>query len=151
MLTISGDLLARMHAHLEAGYPSEACGILLGDVTFQNGATRTAAKFVKDLVLAPNVWEVESEREGQRNRYLISPEDVARADCEANRQGLDIVGFFHSHPDCPSRPSETDREFAWPVISFVIVSVEKRKAATTNSWVLRDDRSRFDEEIVQVS
>ncbi len=139
-----------MRAHLEAGYPNEACGILLGEADFRNGGQLAAAKHVKDLVLVPNVWEVESEREGRRNRYLISPEDVARADREASRKGLDIIGFFHSHPDCPARPSETDREFAWPVISFVIVSVEKRKAVTTNSWVLRDDRSRFDEEALQV-
>src|SRR5690242_12755961 len=120
MLTISEDLLARMRAHLEAGYPNEACGILIGDLVYADGsatADRPATKAVKDLVLVPNVWTTESAREGQRNRYLIAPEDVARADREAAKRGWDIVGFFHSHPDAPSRPSETDREFAWPVVS----------------------------------
>jgi proteasome lid subunit RPN8/RPN11 len=144
-----------MRAHLEAGYPHEACGILIGEV----GTIETrllpevgflnANKIVKDLVLVPNVWEVESEREGLRNRYLISAEDVARADREAGKRGLDIVGFFHSHPDHPSRPSETDREFAWPVVSFVIVSVRQGRAVSTQSWLLRDDRSGFDEETIQ--
>ena len=146
MLTISPDLIAQMHAHLEAGYPHEACGILIGEVANATGATN---KVVKDLVLVPNVWSVESENEGLRNRYLISPEDVARADREASKRGLDIVGFFHSHPDHPSRPSETDREFAWPVVSFVIVSVRQGRMASTQSWVLRDDRSGFDEEAIR--
>jgi proteasome lid subunit RPN8/RPN11 len=146
MLTISPDLMAQMHAHLEAGYPHEACGILIGEVA---NATGAANKVVKDLVLVPNVWSVESENEGLRNRYLISPEDVARADREASKRGLDIVGFFHSHPDHPSRPSETDREFAWPVVSFVIVSVRQGRMASTQSWVLRDDRSGFDEEAIR--
>ena len=139
MLTISTELLSHIHKHLEAGYPNEACGILLGEIDAQD-------KTVKDLALVANVWETESEREGQRNRYLISPEDVARADRQAGKQGLDIIGFFHSHPDCPSRPSGTDREYAWPFVAFVIVSVTQGKATTTNSWVLRDDRSQFDEE-----
>jgi proteasome lid subunit RPN8/RPN11 len=143
MLTLSSELLARMHVHLEAGYPNEACGILLGDVNGQ-------AKVVKDLALVANVWDTESEREGLRNRYLISPEDVARADRQASREGLDIIGFFHSHPDCPSVASGTDREFAWPNVAFVIVSVVNGKATTTNSWLLRDDRSQFDEEAITI-
>ena len=143
MLTITSELLARIHAHLEAGYPNEACGILLGDLDANT-------KVVKDLALVANAWETESEREGQRNRYLITPEDVARADRQAARQGLDIIGFFHSHPDCPSRPSGTDREFAWPNIAFMIISVVKGKATTTNSWSLRDDRSQFDEETITI-
>ena len=76
MLTISTELLTRIYAHLEAGYPNEACGILLGEIDAQD-------KTVKDLALVANVWETESAREGQRNRYLISPEDVARADRQA--------------------------------------------------------------------
>lgn len=144
MLTISNVLLAQVHAHLEAGYPNEACGILLGDVDAD-------AKVVKDLALVANAWEAESECEGLRNRYLITPEDVARADRQAARQGMDIIGFFHSHPDCPARPSGTDREFAWPTIAFMIISVVQGKAITTNSWILRDDRSQFDEETITIN
>jgi proteasome lid subunit RPN8/RPN11 len=141
MLILTDDLARRMRDHLEAGYPREACGILIGDI---NGDRKIA----RDLYLAPNAWSVETEREGQRNRYLISPDDFVRADREAGRRGLDIIGFFHSHPDHPARPSETDRQFALPVISFVIVSVRQGRATDTTAWVLRDDRSAFDEEIV---
>ncbi|HEY3342783.1 MAG TPA: M67 family metallopeptidase [Anaerolineae bacterium] len=144
MLSLSSELVARMRAHLETGYPHEACGILIGDVAY-DGA-RPVAKSVRDLVLVLNVWSVESEQEGLRNRYLISPEDVARADREAAKRGMDIIGFFHSHPDHPARPSETDREYAWPNISFVIMSVRRGRAVDVRSWVLRDDRSVFDEE-----
>jgi proteasome lid subunit RPN8/RPN11 len=146
MLMLSSEVVALMRAHLEAGYPHEACGILVGDVTYEAG--RPAVKRALDLVPVPNVWDVESENEGQRNRYLIAPDDVARADREASKRGLDIIGFFHSHPDHPARPSETDREYAWPNISFVILSIRRGHAVDMRSWVLRDDRSAFDEEFI---
>ena len=152
MLSIPTTLLARLHAHLEIGYPHEACGILIGDI---NGDR----KIVKDVVLVENKWADEAANdlrgrsgdESLANRFLISPEDIARADRDAGKRGLDIIGFFHSHPDHPSRPSETDRAFAWPVIAFVITSVLDGKAATTQSWVLRDDREAFDEEVISVT
>jgi proteasome lid subunit RPN8/RPN11 len=150
-VSIPAHVLARMHAHLVAGYPHEACGILIGEALPDGADARPHVKVVHDVVLVANVWSVESASEGQHNRYLISPEDVARADRLASTRGLDIVGFFHSHPDHPARPSETDREFAWPVISFVIVAVEQGCVSDTRSWVLRDDRSGFDEERVDVT
>lgn len=143
MLILTDDLFRRMRDHLEAGYPREACGILIGDIDGDR-------KIARDLYLAQNAWSVENEREGQRNRYLISPDDFVRADREAGRRGLDIIGFFHSHPDHPARPSGTDREFALPVISFVIVSVQRGRATDATSWVLRDDRSAFDEEKISM-
>lgn len=145
MLSFPAPLLARVRAHLEAGYPHEACGILIGEIDF---GTTPPAKRVHDVVLVDNAWETVDARESQRNRYLISPEDIARADREAGKRGWDIIGFFHSHPDHPSRPSETDREWAWPVISFVIASVIDGRMTSTQSWVLRDDRGSFEEESV---
>jgi proteasome lid subunit RPN8/RPN11 len=144
MLTISGDLLKQMRAYLEAGYPCEACGILIGKDATDGG------RVVHDLVRVPNAWQVTSERETLHNRFLIAPDDYVRADREAGERGLDVIGFFHSHPDCPSRPSETDRAFAMPYTAFVIVRVDNGHATTTNSWVLRDDRSAFDEEEVKL-
>jgi proteasome lid subunit RPN8/RPN11 len=153
MLILPSPLLTRMHAHLEAGYPHEACGILIGDIDVASGR-----KTVKDVALVENRWADDaandlrgrSDDESLANRFLISPEDMARADRDAGKRGLDIIGFFHSHPDHPSRPSETDRAFAWPVIAFVIVSVRAGQATTTQSWVLRDDREAFDEEEIHV-
>ncbi len=107
-------------------------------------------KHVHDVALVQNAWDTVNERESQANRYMISPEDVARADRDAGKRGWDIIGFFHSHPDHPSQPSATDREWAWPAISFMITSVRAGKAAATQSWVLRDDRAAFEEEEISV-
>ena len=154
MLIISDALLKRIHGHLEADYPHEACGIFIGEIDVANGR-----KTVKDVVLVENKWNDDAandlrgrqDHESLANRFLIAPEDIARADRDAAKRDLDIIGFFHSHPDSPSRPSETDREFAWPVIAFVIVSVQHGKATTTQSWVLRDDRAAFDQEEISVT
>lgn len=152
-LNLSHSQLANLHAHLEKGYPYEACGILIGEISSDN-----VDKRVHDVVLVENSWTPDAgvsdtrrgQDESQHNRFLIAPEDMARADREAGKRGLDIIGFFHSHPDSPSVPSETDREWAWPVIAFMIVRVQDGKATTTQSWILRDDRTRFDEEAVRV-
>lgn len=147
MLTITQVLYDKLIAHLEAGYPHEACGILIGEMDF---AQSPPAKQVREVVLVQNVWDAVNEKESQANRYMISPEDVARADRDAGKRGWDIIGFFHSHPDWPSEASATDREWAWPAISFMITSVRAGKATTTQSWVLRDDRDAFDEETIQI-
>jgi proteasome lid subunit RPN8/RPN11 len=148
MLIITQSDLDKLVAHLEAGYPHEACGILVGEIDFD---ATPATKRVREVVLVANAWDEVNERESQRNRFLISPDDIARADRAAGQRGWDIIGFFHSHPDHPSQPSETDREWAWPVIAFVITSVREGKATTTQSWVLRDDRDAFDEEVIQTA
>ena len=67
---------------------------------------------------------------------------------EARSLGLDVVGYYHSHPDHPARPSEFDREHAWPGMSYLIVSVEKRQVVEARSWRLADDREGYDEEII---
>lgn len=146
MLTIPQALLDKLIAHLEAGYPHEACGILIGEMD----SAQPPAKRVRDVVLVQNAWDVANDKESQANRYMIAPEDVARADRDAGKRGWDIIGFFHSHPDWPSEASATDREWAWPAISFMITSVRAGQATTTQSWVLRDDRNTFDEETIHV-
>ena len=83
----------------------------------------------------------ENERvDSRHNRYVISPQSLLAAQREARASGLDIVGYYHSHPDHPARPSEFDREHAWPGTSYVIVSVSEGKAVDCRSWRLRDDR-----------
>jgi proteasome lid subunit RPN8/RPN11 len=81
-----------------------------------------------------------------RNRFLISSAEVRRMEAEARRRGLSIVGFYHSHPDHPARPSEYDREHAWPWYSYVILEVRGGRDAALRSWRLTDDRQRFEEE-----
>jgi len=147
MLTIPKPLFERMTRHLEAGYPYEACGILVGEA---DHPTRPRARLVRDVVLVANAWEAVNERESRHNRYLISPDEYVRADRAASKRGWDIVGVFHSHPDHPSRPSEMDRSQAWPGISYVIVSVYEGKATNAQSWLLRHERDAFEEEEIRL-
>jgi proteasome lid subunit RPN8/RPN11 len=131
-----GDLEA-IGRHGEASYPEECCGFLLG----RSGGEET---------LVERLIPVENERQDSRhNRFLIHPETVLAAHKEARARGLDVVGYYHSHPDHPARPSEFDREHAWPGLSYVIVSVEGGRVAEARSWRLSDDRERFEEEAIE--
>lgn len=124
--------------HAAATYPEECCGILLGTQS-RDGQRETS--------LVERVLSIENEREDSRhNRFLIRSETVLAAHREARRLGLDVLGYYHSHPDHPAVPSDYDREHAWPGMSYVIVSVENGAVAETRSWRLTEDRDRFLEE-----
>ena len=138
-LAIDHGDLARIHAHGEAAYPEECCGVLIGRGASNGGDTAT----VERVVAADN-----ERTDSRHNRYVISPQSLLKAQRDARASGLDIVGYYHSHPDHPARPSEFDREHAWPGTSYVIVSVEKGKAVDCRSWRLRDDRTAFEEEAI---
>jgi proteasome lid subunit RPN8/RPN11 len=88
-------------------------------------------------------------RESESNRFLIDPLEQLRVEKDARARRLDVVGYYHSHPDHPARPSEYDREHAWPWYSYVIISVEQGKAGDFNAWVLAEDRSRFDRQAIE--
>ncbi len=135
-LVITPDHLRAIDRHGEASYPEECCGFLIGQAS--GGVTAVE-----------RVLPVANERQDSRhNRYVISPETVLAAHKEARAAGADVVGYYHSHPDHPSRPSDFDREHAWPGLSYLIVSVQKGRAADARSWRLADDRDRFDEETI---
>ncbi len=122
--------------HAAATYPEECCGVLMGRPLGDGGGT-----------LVERVRPVDNERADSRgNRYLMHPETVLAAEKEARRLGLGVVGYYHSHPDHPSRPSDFDREHAWPGLSYVIVAVADGEVADARSWRLTDDRSRFEQE-----
>jgi proteasome lid subunit RPN8/RPN11 len=138
MLTIPDEVLRAIHAHGEAAYPNEGVGLLLGRAQADE---KTAAAI---LPLA-NRWEAGE----QYHRYQVSGDDMLAAELEAGRRGLDILGFFHSHPDHPAEPSRFDHEWAtWPWYSYVITTIQQGRATVTRSWQLRADRSAFDEETV---
>lgn len=138
MLRLSRDLLAQIQAHAEQAYPEEGAGFLLGS----EGANRT----VQTVYILPNA----REDSARHNRYLITPEDYLKAEIEAGRLRLNLIGVFHSHPDHPNRPSEFDQEWAQPFFSYVITSVESGKAIESRSWRLLEDRSQFEEEKIQI-
>jgi proteasome lid subunit RPN8/RPN11 len=135
-LVISARHLQTLGRHASVSYPDECCGVLIG-------------RSSEDSTVVERVLSVGNERQDSRhNRFLISPETVLAAHKEARALGLDVVGYYHSHPDHPARPSEFDREHAWPGMSYLIVSVEKRKVVDARSWRLADDREGYDEEII---
>jgi proteasome lid subunit RPN8/RPN11 len=123
-----------IEAHGEQTYPHECCGLMLGHVV--NGT-----KVVEEVKSVQN-----ARLDSQRNRYLIPPDEVVKGDRYARERGLDIVGFYHSHPNVAARPSGYDLEHAWPWYSYVIVSVKEGQASDLHSWILRNDRSQFDQE-----
>jgi proteasome lid subunit RPN8/RPN11 len=136
-LVISAGHLHTAGRHAATSYPDECCGVLIG-------------RILGDTTAVERLLSVDNERnESRHNRYLINPETVLAAHKEARALGLDVVGYYHSHPDHPARPSEFDREHAWPGVSYLIVSVEKGSVADARSWRLADDREKFDEEEIE--
>jgi proteasome lid subunit RPN8/RPN11 len=130
-LALSPDANAAIRRHGEETYPHECCGALLG----RDGV-------VVEAFALPN-----TTIEGPRRRFLLSQSDYAKAERRATGVGAELLGFYHSHPDHPARPSEYDLEHAtWPFFSYVIVSVREGVAGDMTSWRLREDRSQFDEE-----
>ena len=140
ILNLSEDLLAQIHAHGEQAYPEEGAGFLLGAYDDNNKREVTAI-----FPLANS-----REEEARHNRYLITPEDFLKAELEADRLGLSLIGVFHSHPDHPNRPSEFDREWAQPFFSYIITSVQSGKAMESRSWRLAEDRTKFEKEEIKL-
>ena len=138
-IEIPRDILQHIHLHGEQAYPEEGAGFLLGRLV-------DGVKQVSDLLSVPNA----REDAARHNRYLLTAEDTLRAEQEAMRRGLDVLGVFHSHPDHPNRPSEFDREWAMPWFSYLITSVQAGKAVSSLSWLLEEDRSRFSEEEIRI-
>jgi proteasome lid subunit RPN8/RPN11 len=142
MLTIRQSEVDSLRRHGEETYPHECCGVLLGRV---EGHER-----VVEVVLRAGNTRLDSPH----NRYNIDPRELVRIQRESRERGLDIVGFYHSHPDHPARWSQTDlAEAHWIGCSYVITSVEQGQAALTNSFLLEgagEEDKRFVDEGIRV-
>jgi proteasome lid subunit RPN8/RPN11 len=133
-------VLNDIRSHGADAYPEEGCGFLLGTVT-DDGENR--------VVAARRAANRRSER--RTRRYQLTAEDYREADKAARKQGLDVVGIYHSHPDHPARPSETDLEEAtFPGFTYVIVSVHDGEPNDLTAWTLAPDRSEFQREEIAV-
>ncbi|MGH9700177.1 MAG: Mov34/MPN/PAD-1 family protein [Candidatus Acidiferrales bacterium] len=139
ILKISRTLAARIEAHGVETYPHECCGALLG----RDGepAPENARREVLDLLPLANRRD-----DSPRNRFEVTPEDVRLAEATAREKGFELLGWYHSHPNAPARPSEFDREHAWPWYSYIIVSIQMGVPRDFTSWRLQDDRSAYDSE-----
>ena len=136
-LRLSGALADEIRHHGEAAYPAECCGAMVGRV---EGAAREV------LRLSPAV----NRRTDDPHRYLIAPDDLRRLEREVLEAGQEIVGYYHSHPDHPARPSAFDAEHAWPWYSYLIVRVDRGRGADMASWVLDDERTLMHPESLDV-
>ena len=136
-LRVSDALVRRIQAHGVETYPHECCGALLGN-------DGEAGREIVELVPLAN-----RRNDSPRNRFEVTPEDVQMAEKKAKDLRLEVIGWYHSHPDAPARPSEFDREHAWPWYSYIIVSVQQREPRDIKSWRLRDDRSAYDPEAIE--
>ena len=125
-----------IRAEGESAYPNECCGILIGEID---------DKGVKTVKYTEAIRNAREDVE-QYHRFLITPEDMMQAERNARKRKQDVVGFYHSHPDHPALPSDYDKEHALPFYSYVIVSVNKKKAEDLTSWELTADRKNFESE-----
>jgi proteasome lid subunit RPN8/RPN11 len=133
---ISGPLVEAIRREGESAYPAECCGVLAGRV----GENKEVMKMVA----------VVNRRTDDPRRYLISPDDLRRITLELRRSDLEVLGYYHSHPDHPAVPSEFDSQNAWPWYSYIIVRVDRGRAGELTSWVLEDDCSAMHQESLEV-
>jgi len=142
-LWISDHLAEKIRAHGAETYPHECCGALLGRDS--EASSQDAVREVLGLLPLVNRRD-----DSPRNRFSVTAEDVLKADKSAQAQGLEVIGWYHSHPDHPARPSQYDRDHAWPWYSYIIVSVHKGAPQDMTSWRLNDDRQEFSPEGIEI-
>ena len=133
-VTITASVERAIRRHGEETFPYECCGALIGRTSSGDGV------IVEAVVPLANTTE-----EGPRRRFLVRPSDYRDAERRALELGGELVGFYHSHPDHPARPSQYDLDHAWPTFAYIIVSVMGGAAADMTVWFLKDDRSTFEE------
>jgi len=136
-LKISSELADKIRSHGAQTYPHECCGALLGRDT--EVADRRVYREIHALHPLVNRRD-----DSPNNRFSVTSQDVLDAEKAARQQGLEVVGWYHSHPDHPARPSQYDRDHAWPWYSYIIVSVANRIPEEMTSWRLTDDRTEFE-------
>jgi proteasome lid subunit RPN8/RPN11 len=151
ILRLTQDLSDKIGAHGAETYPYECCGALLGrdldsPTTSSSGGASLASREVTALFPLVNRRD-----DSPRNRFSVTSEDVRDAEKAAREKGTDVVGWYHSHPDHPAKPSQFDQDHAWPWYSYIIVSVANGRPETMTSWRLADDRTQFTPENLEIA
>jgi proteasome lid subunit RPN8/RPN11 len=137
-LRLPDALLEEIRRHGAAAYPAECCGVMLG---------RSGGTDAKEVV---RLWPAVNRRTDDPHRYLIASEDLRRLEREAQGEGLEIVGYYHSHPDHPAEPSAYDAAHAWPWYSYLIVRIEQGQPREAASYTLDPDRPLMHSEPLEV-
>ncbi len=134
MIHIEAGPWHQMVTHAQATYPNECCGAMMGSIG-DDGKTVSAA------------MPLENAYEGERgSRYELRPEDLLKADKEARSRKLDLIGIYHSHPDCDAYFSETDLKNSCPWYSFVVLSIRNGAFDHANSWLPDADQTKAERE-----
>jgi len=151
-LWMNQEVAERIRRHGAETFPHECCGALLGrDSAFEEKAGEPGDAPAETTREALGLFPLINRRDDSpRNRFAVTAEDVRDAEKAAGVQGLEVIGWYHSHPDHPARPSDFDREHAWPWYSYVIVSVMSGKPADMTSWRLNDDRQNYSAEGIEI-
>jgi len=139
LIKIPSSVLREVYDHMEASYPHECCGLLVGRVLNENERVVQTFRKCKNL-----------NTERAHDRYEMDPKCWLNTEREFDGSPWSIVGIYHSHPDHPSRASQTDTDAAWPNYSYMIASVQKGTVASTQSWLLNEAEKKFYEEAVVV-
>ena len=137
MIKIPSSILREIYDHMEASYPHECCGLMVGtsDKSGEGERVVYAARRCKNL-----------NTDRAHDRYDMDPMCWLKTEREFENGPWGIIGIYHSHPDHPSRPSQTDTDRAWADYSYVIISVQQGTVASAQSWVLNDSEKKFYEE-----
>jgi proteasome lid subunit RPN8/RPN11 len=143
LLKLNPEHLQIIQTHAASTYPEECCGIMLGYLANES-------KTVVQVMPTENAWSGETVLDSKRRRYAIAPEIMLKVQIYARSCSLNIIGIYHSHPDYPAIPSESDRVQAWQEYSYIIVSVPNGKAGELKSWHL-DDNHEFQEEKIEIA
>jgi len=138
MLQLKSAHQHEIAAHGERDYPYECCGLLLGRFAEQGNK----------VVVETHPISNAREETAKRNRFLIRPDELLRGEKYAAARELDVIGFYHSHPDHPAVPSQYDLEHAWPLYSYIVVAVHDGVKKDFRSWEMEPDRTRFTEELI---
>ncbi|MDR1492758.1 MAG: M67 family metallopeptidase [Planctomycetaceae bacterium] len=138
MITLTQEQRETIHKHAETEYPNECCGAMLG-------------RFDGNIRVVHEILPISNQREdaAKYHRFLITPQEFLQCEKQARKENLELVGFYHSHPDHPAEPSQYDLEHSLPVYSYLIISVRQGKPERITSWILQNDRSQFNEEEIK--
>ena len=134
MIQIEAQPWREMVAHAERAYPNECCGAMIGEIDGDR-------KQVRFALMLDNVSEG-----SQRARYELRPDDLLKADREARNRDMDLIGIYHSHPDCDAYFSSTDLKNSCPWYSFVVLSIQKGTFNHANSWLPDAEQTRAEKE-----
>src|SRR5258708_6353625 len=150
ILSLSRDISDKIRKHGAETYPHECCGALLGrdlDAPATRSSDGAALPSREVTALFPLI---NRRDDSPRNRFSVTSDDVRDAEKAAREKGIDVVGWYHSHPDHPAAPSQFDRDHAWPWYSYIIVSVQNGAPRDMTSWRLNDDRQEFSPEGIEI-